>query len=118
MYFEWGTVKIEAAPDATQAYVQGARTLRTIRCRHCGCVTHWEPISAEASARHSVHLGNYLAREGVDVAIRSGSLARVPGHVQTTWFKFPWVVCASPAYLQGRQHPRQPADLAGHQLIG
>jgi DNA-binding transcriptional LysR family regulator len=59
-----------------------------------------------------------LAREGVDVAIRSGSLARVPGHVQTTWFKFPWVVCASPAYLKGRQQPRQPNDLTGHQLIG
>jgi DNA-binding transcriptional LysR family regulator len=59
-----------------------------------------------------------LAREGVDVAIRSGSLARVPGHVQTTWFKFPWVVCASPAYLKGRQQPRQPSDLSGHQLIG
>jgi len=59
-----------------------------------------------------------LAREGVDVAIRSGSLARVPGHVQTAWFKAPWVVCASPAYLKGRQHPRQPDDLTGHRLIG
>jgi len=26
-------------------------------------------------------------------------------------------VCASPAYLQGRQRPRQPNDLTGHQLI-
>jgi DNA-binding transcriptional LysR family regulator len=59
-----------------------------------------------------------LAREGVDVAIRSGSLARVPGHVQTTWFKFPWVACASPTYLKGRQQPRHPNDLSGHQLIG
>jgi len=59
-----------------------------------------------------------LARESVDVAIRSGSLARVPGHVQTAWFKFPWVVCASPAYLKGRPQPRQPSDLTGHHLIG
>ena len=59
-----------------------------------------------------------LAREGIDVAIRSGSLARVPGHVQTTWFKAPWVVCASAAYLKGRQQPRRPNDLTGHQLIG
>jgi DNA-binding transcriptional LysR family regulator len=59
-----------------------------------------------------------LAKESVDVAIRSGSLARVPGHVQTSWFKFPWVVCASPSYLKGRQQPRQPEELAGHQLIG
>ncbi len=27
VYFEWGTVTIEAAPDATEAYVQGDRTL-------------------------------------------------------------------------------------------
>ena len=50
---------IDAAPDATQACVQNDRTLRTIRCRHCGCVTHWEPIPAEAGTRHGVHLGNF-----------------------------------------------------------
>lgn len=59
-----------------------------------------------------------LAREGIDLAIRSGSLARVPGHVQTTWFKAPWVVCASPAYLKGRPQPRQPGDLSAHRTIG
>jgi DNA-binding transcriptional LysR family regulator len=59
-----------------------------------------------------------LAREGIDLAIRSGSLARVPGHLQTTWFKFPWVVCASRQYLKGRPQPARPADLNSHQLIG
>lgn len=59
-----------------------------------------------------------LAKDGVDLAIRSGSLVRVPGHLQTAWFKFPWVVCASPAYLEGRERPEQPSDLAAHQLIG
>jgi hypothetical protein len=69
-YFAWGTVKIEAAPDAMQAYVQGDRTLRTIRCRHCGCVTHWEPIPAEAGARHGVHLGNFDPRLVASVRVR------------------------------------------------
>ena len=59
-----------------------------------------------------------LAREGVDLAIRSGSLERVPGHLQTPWFKFPWVVCASVEYLKGRQRPEQPGELTGHKLIG
>lgn len=59
-----------------------------------------------------------LAKEGVDLAIRSGSLVRVPGHLQTTWFKFPWVVCASPDYLEGRERPERPSDLAAHKLIG
>ena len=37
-------VKIEAEPDALVAYCQGDRTLRTMHCRTCGCVTHWEPV--------------------------------------------------------------------------
>ena len=59
-----------------------------------------------------------LAKDGVDIAIRSGSLVRVPGHLQTAWFRFPWVVCAAPAYLAGRAWPLQPNDLALHRLIG
>lgn len=58
-----------------------------------------------------------LAKDGVDLAIRSGSLVRVPGHLQTAWFKFPWVVCASPEYLEERERPEQPNDLAAHKLI-
>ncbi|MCZ8074315.1 MAG: GFA family protein [Paucibacter sp.] len=59
VYFEWGTVTIDATPDSLQEYVQGDKTLRTMRCRHCGCVTHWEPISAEPGGKHGVHLGNF-----------------------------------------------------------
>jgi DNA-binding transcriptional LysR family regulator len=59
-----------------------------------------------------------LAKGAVDVAIRSGPLERIPGHSQITWFKFPWVVCASPAYLDGRDTPVRPVDLATHRLIG
>lgn len=59
-----------------------------------------------------------LARDGIDLAIRSGSLTRLPGHLQTTWFRFPWVVCASPRYLEGRAEPKRPQDLREHALIG
>ena len=70
VYFEWGTVTIEAAPDATHAYVQGDRTLRTIRCRNCGCVTHWEPISAGPGTKHGVHLGNFDPKLIASVRVR------------------------------------------------
>ena len=43
----WGprpVPKVIGHPAHTDAYVQGDRTLRTIRCRTCGCTTHWEPI--------------------------------------------------------------------------
>ena len=70
VYFEFGTVMIEGHPDSTEAYVQGDKTLRTIRCRCCGCVTHWEPIEVEAGARHGVHLGNFDPKLIASVRIR------------------------------------------------
>lgn len=59
VYFEFGTVKIEAQPQDTAAYVWGDKTLRTIHCRHCGCVTHWEPLDPQPGAKHGVNLGNF-----------------------------------------------------------
>lgn len=59
VYFEFGTVEIEGHPENTSEYVQGDRTLRTIRCRTCGCVTHWEPIEPKPGATHGVHLGSF-----------------------------------------------------------
>jgi DNA-binding transcriptional LysR family regulator len=59
-----------------------------------------------------------LAKDGVDIAVRSGALDRVPGHLQRPWFKFPWVACASPDYIAKRGTPKVPADLDAHTLIG
>ena len=39
VYFEFGTVRIEGHPEATAAYIWGDKTLRTIHCKTCGCVT-------------------------------------------------------------------------------
>ncbi len=58
-YYEFGTVKITGHPEHTQAYIQGDRTLSTIRCATCGCVTHWEPLPRKAGARHGVNLRNF-----------------------------------------------------------
>jgi hypothetical protein len=57
VYFPWGSVAIAAAPGATEGYVQGDRTLRTVRCRTCGCTTHWEPLAPTPESRHGVNLG-------------------------------------------------------------
>lgn len=59
VYFEFGTVEIEGHPEHTVAYVQGDRTLSTIHCRTCGCVTHWEPLPPTPGTRHGVNLGNF-----------------------------------------------------------
>lgn len=59
-----------------------------------------------------------LAAAGVDLALRSGPLGGVPGHVGLAWFRFVWVAGASPAYLARHGAPRTPADLSSHELIG
>jgi len=59
-----------------------------------------------------------LAEGGVDLAIRSGSLSGVPGHLQQTWFSSPWVICAAPSYLDRRPAPLTIPELDGHDLIG
>lgn len=59
-----------------------------------------------------------LADDGIDLALRSGSLSGVPGHLQQTWFRFPWVICAAPRYLRRRPAPLTVSELDGHDLIG
>ncbi len=59
-----------------------------------------------------------LADGGIDVAVRSGSLAGLPGHLQQTWFSSPWVMCAAPSYLARQPEPTTIAELAAHELVG
>ena len=59
-----------------------------------------------------------LAEAGLDIAIRSGQLDGLPGHVRLPWFEFDWLACASPGYLEQHRPPRTPSDLSAHDLIG
>jgi hypothetical protein len=59
VYFEFGTVQIEGHPEATAEYIWGDRTLRTVHCKTCACVTHWEPLEPAPGAKHGVNLGNF-----------------------------------------------------------
>ena len=70
VYFDWGSVRIEAAPGATADYVWGDRTLRTVRCATCGVVTHWEPIDPKTGAHHGVNLGNFAPELIASVRVR------------------------------------------------
>jgi DNA-binding transcriptional LysR family regulator len=59
-----------------------------------------------------------LGSEGVDIALRTGSLAGQPGLVARRLMTFPWVLCASPTYLAHHGAPKTPADLKEHHQIG
>ncbi len=59
-----------------------------------------------------------LAARSVDIALRTGSLARFPGHIARPLLSSPWGVYATPAYLSRRGTPVLPRDLEGYDLIG
>jgi DNA-binding transcriptional LysR family regulator len=59
-----------------------------------------------------------LAAEGIDVAIRFGSLAGHANLVSTPLGSFPWVLCATPRYLEIVGAPQSPGDLGAHHQIG
>ncbi|HMN76814.1 MAG TPA: hypothetical protein PKC97_12160 [Burkholderiaceae bacterium] len=58
-YYPAGEVRVSGHPEATDSYVQGDRTLRTVRCRTCGCVSHWEPLEMKPGARLGVNMRNF-----------------------------------------------------------
>lgn len=45
-------------PDYTTAYVWGQGTIRTMRCKTCGCVTHWEPIELADAQHFGINMRN------------------------------------------------------------
>jgi hypothetical protein len=64
-YYEPGSeVTIEAAADATVAYVQGDRTLEMHHCAVCGCVTHWQSVPA----KHDRMGVNFRLADPADIA--------------------------------------------------
>jgi hypothetical protein len=69
-YYEFGTVRIEGHPENTAEYIWGDKTLRNVRCKTCGCVTHWEPLAPEPGAKHGVNLNNFDPRLQESVQVR------------------------------------------------
>ena len=69
-YYEFGTVRIEGHPENTAEYVWGDKTLRNVRCKTCGCATHWEPLAPEPGGKHGVNLNNFDPRLQEAVRVR------------------------------------------------
>jgi hypothetical protein len=70
-------------PESTDAYTQGDKTLRTVRCRTCGCTTHWEPLESKKYTRMGVNVRNFEPEVIGDVRIRLLDGA-------DTWESFYW----------------------------
>ena len=57
-YYQASDVRVRAARGSKSSYLWGSRTTRFVRCRHCGCVTHWEEVTNSPSARIGVNARN------------------------------------------------------------
>jgi hypothetical protein len=68
-FYESEVVDLVGRPEEMTAYIWGQRSIRTMRCTTCGCVTHWEPITPGAGTRFGVNMRNFdpNVTEGVKV---------------------------------------------------
>jgi len=57
-YFRARHVRIRAARGATSSYVWGERLIRFVRCRQCGCLTHWQETRNPAAGRVGINARN------------------------------------------------------------
>ena len=78
VYYEVGTVAIEGHPEHTAEYIWGDKTLRTLRCAHCGVATHWEPLAPKPGDKHGVNLRNFDPRLVASVPVHRFGAGKIP----------------------------------------
>ena len=54
-YYPVDQVQVTGHTEDTAEYVWGGKTLRIVRCKHCGNVTHWEPLQPAAESKMGVN---------------------------------------------------------------
>ncbi|MFO1219471.1 MAG: GFA family protein [Burkholderiaceae bacterium] len=89
-YYPCAEVQVAGDPEHTDSYVQGDRTLRTVRCKTCGCVTHWEPLDRAQHPRMGVNMRMFEPGAAGDYRIKLLDGAE-------SWEAFYWEDIARPA---------------------
>ena len=69
-YYDAAEVCVIARRADLVAYAWGDKSLRFVRCKHCGCVTHWEPVERGARSRMGVNARNFEPTELGAVRVR------------------------------------------------
>jgi hypothetical protein len=82
-YYPCDEVTVQGDPAHTDSYVQGDRTLRTMRCKTCGCVTHWVPLDRAQYPRMGVNMRMFEPAEAGNFRIKLLDGA-------DTWASFTW----------------------------
>ena len=77
-YFDEEKVTLEADPDVLEKYVWGDKKIAFVRCKTCGCYSHWEGIPPKESNNMGIN-----ARLMTNVDIGKLSIRRFDG--ADTW---------------------------------
>ncbi|WIV50686.1 GFA family protein [Marivivens sp. LCG002] len=64
------TIKVAAPPGGLEEYAWGEKGLAFVRCRGCGCVTHWESRSAEYPDRIAANMRNASPEDLLKLGVR------------------------------------------------
>ncbi len=57
-YYKARDVRVRGTRGSMSSYLWGPRTTRFVRCRNCGCVTHWEEVKTSGLRRIGVNARN------------------------------------------------------------
>ena len=68
-FYEADAMRIEGREHAV-AYVFGPKTIRTMHCGRCGCVTHWEPLVEKPGMKFGVNMRNFEPEQVGDARLR------------------------------------------------
>jgi hypothetical protein len=82
-YYKTGSVKVIGHPERTHTYSHGPQNLQVVRCKTCGCTTHWEPLPGKGHGRLGVNMRNFEPADLGPVRIRLLDGA-------DTWRTFTW----------------------------
>jgi hypothetical protein len=58
-YYKADDVRVRSARGATTSYSWDDKSLKSVRCGTCGCVSHWEPVQLQADSRVGVNTKNF-----------------------------------------------------------
>jgi hypothetical protein len=57
-YYKFRDVSVHAKRGAVMSYSWGDKDLKFVRCKTCGCITHWEPTRVRRDSRMGVNARN------------------------------------------------------------
>jgi hypothetical protein len=69
-YYRSPDVAIDAEAGATEEYSWGKKSIAFVRCRTCGCLMHWRPLSAHRGLRMGVNARNFAPEQFGPIGVR------------------------------------------------